>query len=1235
MICPRCKTEVSGTDTVCPSCKLKLIFKCPKCSSPIRIGAVSCKKCGHTFVKFCPRCHSANISSSKTCRKCEYDFTGKKQQGTDLKSRLRNLEEKPLNSSISKTSAPKVQDVSENPRKVTSKTVQVQKQKTKKINIDEQNVTANAKIDVQNKELIANDTRPLMFYIDFFNLDKIFEKYNKDEFTQKVIENIKTTIKLSFGAICEFINSHTVMFSFQYSKESKLLEKIAIFDDEILKFNQILEKTLDVGLSYKFAILTIDEAKNSDDIIQLKHGSDKDFVVSRGAYVRLNGEMSFIRISPDSYKRIFLDKKPMFQQNEAKKYDKALEIILNNLSDINSSIRAISVNAPRGAGKTHLLNNVYSRIKKSSSDSTIVFYAQCSALTQISPYGLIQSFFISLFDCPVVLKGEFNIKTFEKRVLDKLNLENIDPQNLETLANLVYPINTDYYENILYNKEFTHKYLKDIFDYIKERKNVIFIIDDFDLLDESSFSFLKYLVESDYFATDAKMILGYKNPHSISLYFQSSKLDSNNCLNISLKTQTMPESRAFIKKIIGQNALVPDDILSVISYNAQGNIVYIEQILQYLFENKSLYISNDQVKFNKKNIDIILPDSLEKCIFERLDTLKKENEREYIFLNVASLLGDRLDYKILSELFELNENEFFEIVSVLEKKGYLKKKYDDIYGFKNSLTWSYCYIKAKEDELIKNYAEKLLFMLSNKIISTPLICPILAQIVDNKELAYNLWTKNLQYASFIGDVNIYAMAQKQSLILLNSINTDNIKNIKDDICERLGKLIYIKNPEEAKEYLSNAIASAKSSEDENKIIDLCGYMVKSAYLTQDYTGVVELVDNVLKYFDTNDRSEKKSTTELQIALIKTRKLNALLKLGSWEEITSLVKTEISPVLQKHLNMFSKQNWISQQDILYTWLDVNITLAYSYAQQGSVLAFDLISSIDKELKKDKSSKIDNLRVRLAFAMAVANTSRGYFDESRSILNAIVKDYSYILDDSDLISEWNIINLINKILKSDTDNINNELFEATAFANNSNNELAKNIFKTLLAYVFLQQKSYLKAIKVATEEMQYFSSKKTAFGALLAWYISAAATASNKADMYCIEICEKAVKICENVQNNNIYFKVLFQELLAKSYLKLNDRENAQMYCDLGIQDAKANQLLYLLVRLQRLKASILREILQVQSEDKSAAVSKILNLYNATIELAKKLNLKKDIHVIEKDLTSFKAYCQLNRITTDK
>ncbi len=1185
MICPRCKSKVSNEDTVCPSCNLRLIFKCPRCSSPTRLGSVSCKKCGYTFVKFCPQCHSANYVTSSLCRKCSYEFDDSKEAEQ---------------TSIEQTETPIVQ-------------------------IEE---TENI---FKPKEQSDNT---LLVYIDFINLDRIFEKYDKEEFKQKVILNIKTTVRIVFSLECEFIDSKTVKFTLERNKTLRMADKINKFEEEFSKFNEILQRTLGCDLAYKFAIVTLKEAKKAE-IIQLKLGADKDVIVSSNAYSKLNSELSLIKISADSYKMIFLEQKPVFEQKEDEKYDKALEIILSNLADNNSDVRLLSINAPRGAGKTHLLNDICSKLNKIDNRNLCFFYSQCSALTQISPWGLIQSFFKTYFEYENIAPCDFSLSEFEKRVLDKLKLEKIDPENLETLCNIIYPLKKDYFENILINKEITTKYLKDIFDCIKKNKNIVFIIDDFDLIDESSYDFLKQLVNEGYFENKAKMILSYKNQHSITMYFQSNKLNNTNCLNISLRKLNSSECKINIKKILGDNCEVPLEILTLISQSANGNITYIEQVLQYLFERKNLVFKDKIVKF-KKDPEPEIPYNLEKCLFARLDFLKDNFEQEYIFLMTASLLGDKLDYKLLSQVFELDESGFFELVKKLEKRGYFKKDYNDSYCFKNSLTWSYCYIRSKEEKLIVDKALAVLTELNNRTISTPLICPILAQIIDNKELAFNLWTKNLQYASYIGDVNIYTMAQKQCLILLESVKLDNIDYIKSNICSRLGKLTYTKSPLEAKDYLTNAIVEAQKNDDINKIIDLSGYLVKSLYLVQDYTAVVEVVDNILKYFEINKKTDNKNSNELYNTLIKTKKLEALLNLGSWEEIASIVNSEINPVIQKHLTIFSKNSLVNQNEIFYSWISSNIILAQSYCEQGSPLAFELIEEINKVLSKEKGYKIDNLKVRLACVSAIANTSRGYFDESDAILQEILKDYSYVIDTPYFICKWNIVNIINKILKLDYASIKEELFEAASYADNCSDEVSKNLLKTLLAYVLLEEKNYLKALEIATSEMQYFSSKKIAFGALLSWYISAAATLKNKSDMYCIEICEKAVKICENAQNNNYYFKILFQELLALAYLKLNDKDNAQIYCDSALSSAYTNELLYLQVRLNRLKAQIAREKLSSQADDKKYDYAKnIIRMYNRTIEMAKGLNLSIYVEKIEKDLTSFKAHCQLNRIIEEK
>ena len=156
MICPKCKTKVSKNDTTCPTCNLRLVLTCPRCESPARLGSVSCKKCGYNFVKFCPECNSANHPSSMTCRKCGIVF----------------LQDELLNASKAQKPSKKIDTIKLDNKK---------------------------EIKVQNLDAKESrkDSNILLMYVDFVNLDRTFDKYNKEEFKQKVILNINVPKKLS------------------------------------------------------------------------------------------------------------------------------------------------------------------------------------------------------------------------------------------------------------------------------------------------------------------------------------------------------------------------------------------------------------------------------------------------------------------------------------------------------------------------------------------------------------------------------------------------------------------------------------------------------------------------------------------------------------------------------------------------------------------------------------------------------------------------------------------------------------------------------------------------------------------------------------------------------------------------------------------------------------------------------------------------------------------------------
>ena len=187
--------------------------------------------------------------------------------------------------------------------------------------------------------------------------------------------------------------------------------------------------------------------------------------------------------------------------------------------------------------------------------------------------------------------------------------------------------------------------------------------------------------------------------------------------------------------------------------------------------------------------------------------------------------------------------------------------------------------------------------------------------------------------------------------------------------------------------------------------------------------------------------------------------------------------------------------------------------------------------------------------------------------------------------------------------------------------------------MLAYILLKENNALRALEICAEQMTYFSEKKIALGALLAWYISAKATLPSSGADRCIEICEKAVAICESTKISSINFKILFQELLSRAYLQKNDFDNAKMYCELALQDASANELLFLQMQLYRLRANVMQDsITQLEDEKKLPHAQNTVKVYEKALYLATRLGLDKYHYVIQKELTAFRAYCQLKRIS---
>lgn len=1206
MNCPKCKTEINPKDTVCPKCNLRLVFECPRCKSEVRIGSSSCKKCGFVFVKFCPECNSANYVSASHCRKCLYHF--KEDEET-----IENIQ-----TGVSKNKAEEA-------------SVPVLK--------NEKDRNKDSKKDIKKAPQapsVPNAAVRLNVYIDFITLKNVFEKYKDEEFKQKVILNIKTATKLAFNVTPEFVSENIVNFKINYSKKIGFLEKVNKFSEEFSKFNLILNETLGADISFKFAVTGDNEIKPNTPVKQLNYGIEKDIITSEGAYKILSDEIPLIKISPESYKMVFLDQKPEFTQSKSVKEDVALELIYDTLLDPANEIRGISLNAPRGAGKSFLIEKLY---KKLEDTNILVLRGQCSALTQITPLGLFQDILLSLFNLSFVpSKYEKRVKEL-RNVLEK-NLSfmaekegpnsTLAPEKIEVLINLVYPVGEDFYENILANKQKTFSDIKDILEALRGESKLCIIIDDFDLIDETSFEFLKYLTNKDFFNKDARFLLSYRNQHSLNMYINSEKLPKNACLNINLASNEIDDIKEYIKLRLGSFEVLPEKISNQIILNSQGNFAYIEQVIEHLLETKKVYLKGREFAYDRKEENYFVPQSLGDILDIRLNFLKELNFSYYSFLSIASLLGGKFTKNILQTVFELSDDNFIKIASFLEKSGYIIKKTENIYRFKNTLIWTHIYSGAKNNEDLKPYSAKLLNETCQRTISSPAIRALLAQTIGDKALAFDLWTSNLKLASYIGDIAFYTMCQKQSLANLEEMKHPNAFYIKNNIFERLGKLTYSKNPKEAVDYLSSALVNAKNRDEEEKVIELSGYLIHSLKAVQNFPAIIETTDTILQYFD-------KPKHSLQRALIKTRKAEALLYTGNYEEVNTIVNSEINPPLQEWLRRPKKNDFVNLREVYNSWIKANIILIEALATQGNPAVFELIDAVEKEVFKDnKKAKIAlsaKIIVSLKLATAFSYTVKGYLGLSDEILQSIVKDFSYAIDDSKLVSKWNTINIFNKILKCEyEDKIKDEMFEAVTFANNCGDNYSKNLIKTLLSYVILEEGNPLKALEICAEEMTWFSKEKIALGALISWYISAKATMITNGADKAIEICEKAINISESSKINTVFFKVMFQTLMARAYLNKGELDNAKTYSELAFQDANLNELAFLQMIIYKLRADIMQDsITSIEQSRKLEVAQNTIKTYEKALNMAQSLNLGRHHYVIQKELTSFKAYCQLKRI----
>ena len=896
----------------------------------------------------------------------------------------------------------------------------------------------------------------------------------------------------------------------------------------------------------------------------------------------------------------------MFEYSaEALSQQKVKSSLIDAIKDVDSSV--ITLCGESGSGKNLIIRYVMNDLK----NAKLVWLAgNCTQVTQLSPFGYFQDLFLTFFNinnfCPDTLQLKKNSMKFFKQDFPTLsNNEILD------LLNFLYPENVDKYENIYKNKAKMFTTLKKVVLTIVEKVKTIFVIDSFENIDGMSLDFLNQLLRDEYILERCKFIITTKNLTPGMGLLTSPLLNESSYINLSIAGFTENQVKALISQY--RDVDISDDYIKLIIRISAGNPSVIEQMVMLYKDIKRLGIKHSEYT------------SLESVMQMRLDILKQEDFPAYRMLCAMSVLGSKFYPAMLENFDENSPKDFERIIETLVSRGYINQINNLSFEFKSQSIWKALVAILKNDEIFEDIINRLYELLSMYRQSSIALLGYIVQKLNNNDQSFNIWTMLMKQASYMGDISLYIIAQKQALKLIEKKTSPLYHKIKKNIYTRVGKLLEPIDSAASFEYLQNAVMMLDDSE-EYEHIDLLGYLASVSMKMGNYWGAIECAESVL--------GKLPEDMEFERALIKSRTVKPLVQLGNYGLAIVTIENDTLPVIQKHLIKGKNHPVIDANDLFDVWLDLYFDLAEALTFQGDNRMFEIINQLFGIVEKNKITE-PNILCRVNMALAFANTVKGDISVSEKILSDILKEFPLYNMDANVVSRWNFIDILNKFCKKDYDNLTSELFNVVAYANNANDNFTKNILKTLLAKILKDKNDNKKALGILDEQVGYFAKEKIATGVLLSWYMIAEIKLITKGTQFALDIASKALDIAQGANINNYYFISLFNKLIGEIYVAKQDFESAKVYIEKSISVAKKYDLQELLIKGYLAYAKYYQELALPKSTFRGTYIKQALKMF----QLSKSVPLVADnpylAKMIKDELNVLMSFCKMNGIVLKK
>jgi tetratricopeptide (TPR) repeat protein len=864
----------------------------------------------------------------------------------------------------------------------------------------------------------------------------------------------------------------------------------------------------------------------------------------------------------------------------------------------------ISILGEPGIGKKTVLNMALAQLTEKN---FCLLQLDCHPSLNTVPFASLQNLIRSMFSLPLInYEAEKNLTIVRNALSQSLGIVSDDVVN--PILNLLVP-KADDTKDINQAKDELVFATKELFRAISKMQKVVLLAKEIEFLDKSSAEVIDAMID-DGLLKDTFLITTTSNNSHISAFMQSEQIAFNNIGSVKLNPFRQEETLTELAYYIKNTQEIPAVILEQIKEKTQGWPLFLEEIIVFLGQAGFVSIDTDGVNVRPEISELILPDAIEELIAVRIDSLFSQNEVLHQFITNAACLGYAFYPLIIQHVLGLDNESFNKTLQTLVNTGLLHTHDNVNYKFKNKFMYEVIRnIVIKNEEQEKQINLNLLKVIIDMNESNSSQTAHIAKKAQDFQTAFTLWTMAAKEANSTGDKILYLLAQKEALSNIDYSDYPDKEDRKIALQEQLGINNYLSTPEEAISFLAQAISLHEQQNNRKKVIELCGYIVKSLAMLGNIQEATEYIDKTIEYIS----PEK---MPLELALLKFIKLKFLVESGYLGEVVSTIQTEIMPSLQqgiKNQNDFSDKEFEIIKD---TVMQSQIILIKALSLQGNKNYYNVLELFVNSGPDEES------QIKIFVIDALHNTLNGMPDES----NISVEKTENILkgtnieDKAQIMLELDLIKTANKCLYEQGSNTQ-EIAMLAQKARNLNNSFVYNCAQILFIKQLFDNKDFANAANIVNDCLNFFASQKIALFAIPCWALLSKIQAQIGSFDQAVSISQQALDVASKPQIQNNYFCAYLKKLLSDFFMEQGDFDMAKMHLEQAIDFSKANDLLFFQGKLYLDLAKLHQKTLE-NSENQEETKETIIKLVQTASEISTSVEskfLQQQIEKIKEEL----------------